>query len=246
MAGKFDLGSKIGAIADRELARRNPTLATLLTTTTSNFSNPQKKGETMSKQSPAPREQDDDESYVFSLESAERNLEYAAAAWRLFGCADDIIVQDEKTGLAMVGSEEACEEYFETHQLDNNWTEWAELEDILSLDYDQTTIRSLLNSVDPVKLKKARQQFEGWNWEKQKTTTEFKSIKGIDTSEFSPTFLGIAKEIVYASKKDGQMQEYIHTFAEDSGKPVSLYAIGDNTLAIHGGGMHIEDRGIID
>lgn len=240
----FNLGAQIGAAADRHLARTNPGLAAALTGVRSNPTN-------YAPSAPARRDRDaadeESEAYVFNLESPEQNLEYAASCYRALGDDEDIIVQDEKTGLAMVGSEEACEEYFETHKLDaDDWNEWSTQEELMSLPSETSTIRRILECVDPVKLKKAREQFDGWNWEKQSKVTEFAHLPGIDVSEHTPVFLGIAIEIVYASKKDGKMEEYVHQFSEESGKPVSVYAVGTKLVAICGGGMHVDDRGIID
>lgn len=67
------------------------------------------------------------------------------------------------------------------------------------------------------------------------------------------TPLGLAREIEYGAKKQGKWEEYYHIFGEESGTYPTIYGLGDpdgngryRALAISGGGMHVEDRGIVD
>lgn len=56
-----------------------------------------------------------------------------------------------------------------------------------------------------------------------------------------------AHNILYAARKDGQMDLYIHEFGEESKVKPDLYVDETGTLlCVCGGNMHVEDRGIVD
>lgn len=59
--------------------------------------------------------------------------------------------------------------------------------------------------------------------------------------------LDCAHNILYAARKDGQVDLYIHEFGEDSKIKPDLYVDKTGTLlCVFGGNMHVEDRGIVD
>lgn len=59
--------------------------------------------------------------------------------------------------------------------------------------------------------------------------------------------LDCAHNILYAARKDGQIDLYIHEFGEDSKIKPDLYVDKTGTLlCVFGGHMHVEDRGIVD
>ena len=187
------------------------------------------------------------EGIVFEDESAETNLACAAAAYRMLGGDGDVIGVHERTGRAFFGTEEDLLEYCETVDLPaDEWEVYDDANEILSLDYDQNTMREILKDLKLKDMASSRDQYKGFHWGDESKVTAIKDIPGLVQTDKPLTFLGVAREICYGAKKEGKFQEYYHEHGEESGTFPSLYALGDRTLIIHGGKMRIEDRGIVD
>jgi hypothetical protein len=186
----------------------------------------------------------DMQSLAFEYSDADANLAAAAAAYRMLATDDDIIATHGDTGRSFFGSEDGLKEYVSTVDLDDDgWHLYDDTKEIMALEYDQNTMEDILRNWDDSRMDAAQNQFEKFHWGDQSETTVIKQIEGI---EAPLAFLGIGREICYGSKKDGKWEEYYHIFGEESGTYPSVYALGDNTLVVHGGQMRVESAGIVD
>lgn len=203
-------------------------------------------------------DEDDDEddeyttSLCFEYPDADRNLASAAAAYRALGIETDLVATYED-GRAFFGNVEDLKEYIESNDLDpDKWEVYEEADDIMSLDYDRSAVARVLRLAEEHEeaYEEAKKQYEEFHWGDKSRVTTIKEIPGIDGPAVS---LGIARRIEYGAKKEGKWEEYYHLFGEESDTYPTVYAVGNpdenghyRTLAIHGGGMHVEDRGIVD
>lgn len=195
-------------------------------------------------------DEDDDEdgeespSWAFEYEDADENLSCAAAAYRMLGHDEDIIARHDKTGRAFFGSEEELVEYCSQINLSTDgWEVWTQPDEILSLEYDQDTMRQISNLWREEGFKTAKQQFEGFHWGDESKTIAVRELPSPDTPL---VFLGVAEEIHYGSKKDGKFHHYYHEHGEESGTFPMIFAWGPKAYVVMGGDMRIEDRGIVD
>jgi len=197
---------------------------------------------------------DDDEgaSLCFEYPDADRNLASAAAAWRALGSEGDVVAT-YKDGRAYFGSVEDLEDYNDGNDLDpDEWEVYEDADEIMGLDYDRSALSRVLRLAEEHEgaYEEAKRQYEQFHWGDRSTTTTIKEIPGIDGPVVA---LGVARRIEYGSKKDGKWEEYYHLFGEESDTFPTIYAAGTpdqnghyRTLVIHGGGMHVEDRGVVD
>lgn len=200
---------------------------------------------------------DDDADYeegslCFEYPDADRNLSSAAAAYRALGCESDVIaVYDD--GRAFFGNVEDLQDYCESNDLDpDKWDIYDEADDIMSLDYDRSAVARILRMAEEHAdaYEEAKKQYEEFHWGDRSKVTTFTEIPGINGTAVA---LGVARRIEYGAKKEGKWEEYYHLFGEESDTYPTLYAVGEpdekghyRTLAIHGGNMHVEDRGVVD
>jgi hypothetical protein len=162
-----------------------------------------------------------------------------------------IAVYDD--GRAYFGSIEDLKDYCEGNDLDpDKWDVYDDASEIMSLDYDRGAVSRVLRMVEEHEdaYEEAKKQYEEFHWGDRSRTTSVREIPGVSGPAVA---LGVARRIEYGSKKEGKWQEYYHLFGEESDTFPTLYAIGEpdsnghyRTLAIHGGGMHVEDRGVVD
>ena len=201
-------------------------------------------------------EDDDDDTYSSSLcfeyPDKERNLASAAAAYRALGVETDIVAQYDD-GRAFFGNVGDLEEYVESNDLDpDKWDVYDEAEEIMALDYDRSAVARVLRLAEEHEdaYEEAKKQYEEFHWGDRSRVTTIKEIPGINGVAVA---LGVARRIEYGAKKEGKWEEYYHLFGEESDTFPTVYAVGEpdenghyRTLAIHGGGMHVEDRGVVD
>ena len=191
-------------------------------------------------------------SLCFEYPDAERNLASAAAAYRAVGNETDIVAQYDD-GRAFFGNVEDLQDYIESNDLDvDKWDVYESADDIMALDYDRSAVARVLRLAEEHEsaYEEAKKQYEEFHWGDKSRVTTIKEIPGIEGAAVS---LGIARRIEYGAKKEGKWEEYYHLFGEESDTFPTIYAVGEpdenghyRTLAIHGGGMHVEDRGIVD
>ena len=182
--------------------------------------------------------------WAFEYDAPEDNLSCAAAAYRMLGHDEDIIARHDKTGRAFFGSESELVEYCSQINLDTDgWEVWTEPDEILSLEYDQDTMRQISNQWREEAFKSAEEQFEGFHWGDKSKTVAVREFPNPDTPF---TLLGVAEEIHYGAKKNGKFVHYYHEHGEESGTFPMIYAWGPGCYVVIGGKMRIEDRGIVD
>ena len=205
---------------------------------------------------------------AFDAFDADKNLECAAACWKLWGIrAEDCdnltepdIVAQFKNGLAFVGNMSDLQEYCLDNDLDKEDVTvygLTEDEDFDSSEIDgikvgKNIIQYVTAFISSIDTSVAEQSFKGFHWDKDATVT--KVVRTIPFMENIPlTMCGVAQAIIYTAKKDGQVQTYIHEFGEDSGEKPLVYALptpeGEKwprSILIHGGNMRVEDRGFVD
>tara|TARA_Y100000034_G_scaffold131131_1_gene191223 strand:+ start:923 stop:1711 length:789 start_codon:yes stop_codon:yes gene_type:complete len=183
-------------------------------------------------------------SWAFEYEDAADNLACAAAAYRMLGHDEDIIARHDKTGRAFFGGEAELVEYCSQINLDTDgWEVWTEPDEILSLEYDQDTMRQISNQWREAGFQSAQEQFEGFHWGDESKTVAVREFPDPDTPF---ALLGVAEEIHYGAKKDGKFHHYYHEHGEESGTYPMIYAWGPKCYVVVGGKMRIEDRGIVD
>lgn len=207
---------------------------------------------------------------AFDAFDKEKNLECAVAAWKLWGTRDteidesdlvsepDIIAQF-KNGLAFVGSMTQLTDFCEHNDLDEdvevyglNEDEEYDSSEIDSIKVSRSIMQYVTSSLSTLDISESEEMFKGFHWDENATVT--KVVKNIPFMENIPlTMCGVAQAIIYTSKKDGQVQTYIHEFGEDSGEKPIMYALptpeGENwprSILIHGGNMRVENKGIVD
>jgi hypothetical protein len=197
-----------------------------------------------------------------------KNLECAAAVWKLWGTRDtecgDMLCEPDiiavfKNGLAFCGSMSQLQEFCENNDLDEDV-------DVYGLDsdneYDSEEIDSMKVGKDIMayvsaylvanNIEDSEEAFRGFHWDEKATVT--KVVQMIPFMENVPlTMCGVAQAIIYTAKKGGKVETYIHEFGEDSGEKPLMYALPTpenekwpRSILIHGGNMRVEDRGIVD
>ena len=209
--------------------------------------------------------------FAFDSFDAEQNLECAVALWKLYGTDDhddneddqvDIVAQNNKTGLAFVGSMPELANFCANYDLDDDWSFYGITDDE---EFDSDEIREMSVSKDILKfvalqisnsnteqMANAEKQFKDFHWDQNEQTARV--MKTIPFMDHVPlVMLGVAQSIIYTAQKDGVVQTYIHEFGEDSGLKPVMYALptpnGEKYptgILIHGGKMHVEGRGIVD
>ena len=203
-------------------------------------------------------ENEDDEgdeegaSLCFEYPDADRNLASAAAAYRALGIETDVVAQYDD-GRAFYGSVEDLEDYCESNDLDpDKWDVYDDPNEIMALDYDRSAVSRVLRLAEEHEgaYEEAKRQYEQFHWGDKSKTTTIKEISGVEGPVVA---LGVARRIEYGAKKEGKWEEYYHLFGEESDTFPTVYAAGEpdsnghyRTLVIHGGGMHVEDRGVVD
>lgn len=181
--------------------------------------------------------------YSFERPGAKDNLAGAVGAYRLLGTEGDVVAQHKATGYALFGTEAELEEYIAQRDLRGDWDVWDDPYDILDMEADEATMRDILAAEADGAMDKSREQFEGFHWGDRSQITTFKTIPGIN----SPlTLLGVGRRLDYYARKEGEDAEYYHHFGEESKTWPAVYALGVDTIVIHGGGMRITDRGVVD
>lgn len=174
----------------------------------------------------------------------EKNLQAAAAAYRVLGGKGDLVAQHPGSGRAFFGNEEELDEYALGLDLaDDEWDVYDTSDSILALKYDEGSMREVMGLLRQQEIDAARKQFEEFHWGDESSTTVVKEIDGVDGAL---SFLGIARRIEYYAVKDGEPAEYFHEFGEESGVYPSIYALGEKTIVIHGGNTTVTPRGIVD
>ena len=197
---------------------------------------------------------DDDDlpAAFFALGDADTNLACAVGAYRCCGGEDQFVAQ-HKDGSAFFGVEEQLAEHCSRHgQNEDDWDMWADPDEILEMEYDRAGIAHMMRLLDEQEgaWENAKKQHEGFHWGDKANAVGLVQIPGVQGPAM---YLGIAKRIEYAAQKEGAWQEYFHEHGEESGLYPSIYGIGEPNkdghyvaYVVHGGNMHIEDRGIID
>lgn len=207
---------------------------------------------------------------AFDAFDREKNLECAVAVWKLWGVRDseieesdlmtepDIIAQF-KNGLSFVGSMAELTDFCEHNDLDEdvevyglNENEEYDSSEIDSIKVSRSIMQYVTSYLSGMDISDSEEMFKGFHWDENATVT--KVVKNIPFMENTPlTMCGVAQAIIYTSKKDGQVQTYIHEFGEDSGEKPIMYALptpeGEKwpkSILIHGGNMRVEDKGIVD
>jgi hypothetical protein len=198
-------------------------------------------------------EEDEDETESFAFEhtgenSADDNLLLAVAAYRAFGTEGEFIAQNNHTGITFYGNEKDFKEFCDHKDMNaSNWKRWDDPSEIFKMDHDPETLEALMTNheEDLEGVARAKAQFEGFHWGDASRTVGFLNIPGLN-GEVPLTLLGVGREICYGAKKEGGWVEYYHLMGEESKAYPMVYALGENTILIHGGNMRIEDRGIVD
>ena len=202
---------------------------------------------------------------AFNAFDADKNLECAIAAFRLWGIRDDIAEEDDElpdivalnptTGIAFVGTVEELQQVCQHYDLDDKWEMYGINEDG---EYDSSEIDRMSISKKVVKYIATR--LIAMNYDHDKMSSEFK------TNHLSPQsssvarmlvnipFLGgvpmahfaIPYAIIYGAEKNGKFDTYIHEFGEASETMPTMYTVGDGSdvprsLVIHGGKMVVKN-----
>lgn len=197
-------------------------------------------------------EYDEEDFYSMAFENPNEhaeNLAMAVAAWRMLSENDDDIVASHKlTGIAFFGNEEDFQEFCDQKDLNyNSWDKYTDPHKLKQMDCDMAAFKQVmadLEAEDPG-LIAAQEAYEKFHWGDKSKTTGFLDIPGL-SPEARPYFLGVAREICYGAKKDGDFHEYYHLFGEESGAYPAVYGVGENVIVIYGGNTRISPRGIID
>ena len=180
---------------------------------------------------------------AFEHTSATDNLACAVAAYRMLGQQGDMVAQHPQTGYAFFGDENELVEYAEQHDMGEEWEVYDEPGEILDLPADEATMKDIVEMLKDPAWEDAKKQFEGFHWGDAADTTVVKKVPGIDAPL---TLLGIGRRLDYFAKKEGEGAEYYHHFGEKTKAYPRVYALGQDTLVIHGGNMRVEDRGVVE
>lgn len=187
---------------------------------------------------------------AFDAFDNEKNLQCAAAAWRLWGLKEseadedngdypDLIAQGP-TGLVFVGNLKEFINFCEHNDLDVAWTFYGfELrnEDGEQVHYyDEEEIKDIKVSPSIVKyvsaqiaemclgMKPSEKMFNDFHWDADEQVT--KVLRTIPFMEGVPlTQLAVAHALIYGAKKAGKYQLFIHEFGEDSGLKPTLFSL---------------------
>lgn len=205
---------------------------------------------------------------AFDCFTEDKNLECAAASWKLWGRRPDDcqsesdepdIIAQFKTGLAFCGTMTQLQDFCEHNDLDEDVDVYGINE---NSEYDTTELDRMKVSKNIITYVMAfiadmyssdsEEAFKGFHWDENATVT--KVARTIPFMEEIPlTMCGVAQAIIYTAKKGDKVETYIHEFGEDSGLKPIMYALptpeGEkwpSSLLIHGGKMRVEDRGICD
>jgi hypothetical protein len=194
-------------------------------------------------------EEDDSTSLAFEyVNAADDNMLLAVAAWRAYAKSGEFIAQHPHTGITFFGNEADFNDFCNHKDMNaTNWTKYTDAATIMAMDHDPETLEALVSGdeQDEEFLEKAKAQFEGFHWGDKSRTVGFLAIPGL-SGDVPLTFLGVGRELCYGAQKEGEFVEYYHLMGEESKTYPMVYALGEDTIVIHGGGMKIEDRGIID
>jgi len=180
------------------------------------------------------------------------NLASASGAYRMLGAKGDLVAFHRPTKSAFFGTPRQLEEFIAHREDldDDQWTLYEDADQILEMDYDPVTMKSILRQMDnptfddAEALANAEELFEKFHWGDKSNTVAIKHVPGI---EGPLTFLGVGRQIEYGSKKDGEWIEFYHEFGEESKTFPGIYSNSDGTvLVIHGGKMHVTADGIVD
>ena len=196
---------------------------------------------------------------AFEGRDADSNKRAAVAAWRMIGVpiedpetsagddnyVGDIVAQEQKSGYTFMGPESLMHKYAEEHGLENGeWLVWDDPDAIMSMPHDQRAIRECMRALHVNRMAGMDQRYRDFHWKDQAQGAVFKDIPGISVPL---TFLGTGEEILYAARKDGKVEPYVHEFGEESGIKPSVYTDPTGTwLLIHGGNMTVQTEGIRD
>ena len=185
-----------------------------------------------------------DSSLSFEFPDRDQNLDYAVAAYRLYGTPDCIVAQHPHTGMTFFGDPDDLISLCE--QRDVNPASFEVLEDaaeIMNIETSYDAVHELVKELRSPDFEAAKEQFDKFHWGDKSRVATFTEIPGI---EGDLTLLGVARQVQYGAKKGGSWQEYYHDFGENSGQYPMIYALGDKTLVIYGGQMRVEPRGIVE
>lgn len=190
---------------------------------------------------------DEENAIVYDTSDLQLNIECACAAWRCRATVGDVVAYHEARKLAFFGDADELIDFCE-HEDQCDPEEWMVLEinDVLEVDANEGELARLAGSDDNEDdLAGARENFSDFQQGNAARVDRIANIPGLDGS-IALVQLGTANKIMYFAPKGGKATDYDHEFGEESGIRPTLYALGDKTLIIHGGNMHIEDRGIVD
>ena len=195
----------------------------------------------------------DDLAYVFDTGDEADGRARAAAAYRVLGTVGDIVATHPASKIAYFGTVEALHSYLKNRNdlNDDTWVVADDPEDVLDLEYDQDIAVGLLcadedaaSTVAGGRLERAREFYESFHWGDKSDVVVLPEISQV-AGEL--TVLGVGLQLDYGASKEGKWEEYTHTLGEVSGTYPTVYCTADRkTIIIHGGGMRVEGRGIVD
>jgi len=190
---------------------------------------------------------DDDEgtrAIVYETGDTKLNLQLAAAAWRVCAGPDDFVAYHDARKLAFFGNADELISFC-LHEDECDPEEWMvfEHDEVLGVEADLDEMERLLDDEDGMGA--ARADFESFAQGNEALVDRVANIPGLTGTE-RLVQLGKAQKIQYYAPKGHKPTNFTHKFGEDSGVLPTIYSLGDKTLVIHGGNMHVEDRGIVD
>ncbi|MCH9838025.1 hypothetical protein K0U83_20350 [bacterium] len=173
-----------------------------------------------------------DSSLTFEFaDDPERNLRFAAAAFRLFGTPECIVAMYPHTGTTFFGPLADLEDLCAQRDINvESWEAYDDAASIMSLDVDQEAVGELVSQVGSDGQEQARQTFQGFHWGDKPKTTAMVEIPGVSSADLS--YLGVARQISYG--RDGEQLLSHVQFGQDDQYPL-LYALRTDTLIIYGG-----------
>jgi hypothetical protein len=189
---------------------------------------------------------DGDRAIVYESGDTKLNLQLAAAAWRVRAGPDDFVAYHDGRKLSFFGNAEELISFC-LHEDECDPEEWMvfERDEVLAIDADWDEMSRLLDDSDEEGMEDARKDFVDFQQGNEPLVDRIANIPGL-TGEERLVQLGKAQKIQYYAPKGKKPTDYTHEFGEESKVLPTIYALGDKTLVIHGGNMHIEGRGIVD